>query len=141
MLTLISQDRWSRRNADHLYHRADFGGSPSERETFYQLGKNSSIEAAVDSLVLRNRNPVKQSQAKLVDRYGPKWRPLGGGKRTSTFIRRVVHEDASRRRTDGRALQKQGAPRPPAKIFSRARSDARRTNHLQWRRYHHSHFQ
>lgn len=51
MLTPISQDRWSRRNADHLYHRAGFGGSPSERETFYQLGKNSGIEAAVDSLV------------------------------------------------------------------------------------------
>ncbi len=52
MLSPITQDRWSRRTADHLYHRAGFGGSPAEREAFYQLGKNQGVEAAVDSLVL-----------------------------------------------------------------------------------------
>ena len=51
MLTPITQDRWSRRVADHLYHRAGFGGSPEEREEFFQLGKRNGIEAAVDFLV------------------------------------------------------------------------------------------
>ncbi len=51
MLTPITQDRWSRRTADHLYHRAGFGGTPTEREAFYKLGKNQGAAAAVDSLV------------------------------------------------------------------------------------------
>lgn len=51
MLTPLTQERWSRRTADHLYHRAGFGGSPVEREAFYQLGKSEGVEAAVDSIV------------------------------------------------------------------------------------------
>ncbi len=51
MLTPLTQDKWSRRLSDHLYHRAGFGGTPAERESFYQLGNDQGITAAVDSLV------------------------------------------------------------------------------------------
>ncbi|NEQ69038.1 MAG: hypothetical protein F6K21_26760, partial [Symploca sp. SIO2D2] len=50
MLENLEQSNWTRKNADHLFSRATFGGTPEEREAFYQLGKNEGIEAAVDSL-------------------------------------------------------------------------------------------
>lgn len=56
MLTPLSQEKWTRRAADHLFHRAGFGGSPAEREAFYQLGQSSGIEAAIDSLAETNEN-------------------------------------------------------------------------------------
>jgi hypothetical protein len=51
MLTPLTQEKWSRRAADQLFHRAGFGGPPADREAFYRLGKSSGIEAAIDSLV------------------------------------------------------------------------------------------
>ena len=56
MLTPVTQSQWTRRTADHLLQRAGFGGSPSTRETFYQLGLQQGIEAAVDSLVEPSEN-------------------------------------------------------------------------------------
>jgi len=51
MLTPLTQEKWSRRAADQLFHQAGFGGPPADREAFYRLGKSSGIEAAIDSLV------------------------------------------------------------------------------------------
>ena len=56
MLTPLTQEKWSRRTADHLFHRAGFGGTPAEREAFYRLGKSRGIAAAVDSLVESNED-------------------------------------------------------------------------------------
>ncbi|MEM8955604.1 MAG: DUF1800 family protein, partial [Verrucomicrobiota bacterium] len=52
MLSPLSDGQWSRRHADHLLHRAGFGGSPAEREALYELGRDGGVAAAVDSLVL-----------------------------------------------------------------------------------------
>lgn len=51
MLEPLSQENWSRRHANHLLHRAGFGGAPEEREAFYKLGRDEGIEAAVNSLL------------------------------------------------------------------------------------------
>jgi hypothetical protein len=51
MLEPLPNSQWTRRTADHLLSRAAFGGSPTQRETFYQLGKNSGVAAAVNSLI------------------------------------------------------------------------------------------
>ena len=47
----LPQNQWNRRKADHLLSRLAFLGSPEERETFYQLGRDSGVAAAVDSLI------------------------------------------------------------------------------------------
>lgn len=51
MLDPLPQESWSRRHANHLMHRAGFGGTPEELEAFYVLGRDQGVEAAVDSLL------------------------------------------------------------------------------------------
>ncbi len=56
MLDPLPQNQWSRRKADHLHYRAGYGGTPEEREAFYQLGRRSGVAAAVDSLMNPEEN-------------------------------------------------------------------------------------
>lgn len=87
MLTPLTQEKWSRRAADHLFHRAGFGGSPAEREAFYQLGKNSGIAAAVDSLVESNEDWsafTKPEWSTETDPNGDLWD--GNSERRRSFI-------------------------------------------------------
>lgn len=56
MLDPLPQESWSRRTAIHLLNRAGFGGSPDEQEALFRLGKESGIEAAVDSLLETTEN-------------------------------------------------------------------------------------
>lgn len=87
MLTPLTQDRWSRQLADHLYHRAGFGGSPAERESFYQLGKTQGVLAAVDSLVTPSEtweNLPKPSWSTDIDPNGDLWE--GESERRRSFI-------------------------------------------------------
>lgn len=51
MLDSLPQEQWTRRRADHLLYRAGYGGTPGEREAFFQLGRTDGLEAAVDSLL------------------------------------------------------------------------------------------
>ncbi len=51
MLDPLPNTEWSRRNATHLLNRAGFGGSPSEREALFQLGRAGGVAAAVSSLL------------------------------------------------------------------------------------------
>ncbi len=87
MLTPLTQDRWSCQLADHLYHRAGFGGSPAERESFYQLGKSQGVLAAVDSLVTPSEtweNLPKPSWSTEIDPNGDLWE--GESERRRSFI-------------------------------------------------------